>query len=70
MVSIRLLSKAALEAEAGTLLTEIQRIACRCYVEGQCSCHCNLAPAQEIGFGRNGGALEIKVDDIDFTYSE
>ena len=56
--------KAALEAEAGTLLTEIQRIAADATWKGN-ALSLQTGTGPKIGFGRNGGELEIKVDDID-----
>jgi flagellin len=56
--------KAALEAEADTLLTEIQRIAADSKWKGnELSLQSGNGP--KVGFGRNGGELEIKLDDID-----
>jgi flagellin len=56
--------KAALEAEADTLLTEIQRIAADSKWKGnELSLQTGNGP--KVGFGRNGGELEIKLDDID-----
>ncbi|MDA9336336.1 flagellin [Planktomarina temperata] len=55
---------AAIEAEADTLLTEIERIASDATWKGNVlSLQSGTGP--KVGFGRNGGELEIKVDDID-----
>ena len=55
---------AAIEAEADTLLTEIQRIASDAKWKGnELSLQSGTGPT--VGFGRNGGELEIKVNDID-----
>ena len=55
--------KAALEAEADTLLTEIERIASDATWKGnELALQSGTGP--KVGFGRNGGELEIKVDDI------
>jgi flagellin len=56
--------KAALEAEAGTLLTEIQRIASDATWKGNALSLASASTGPKIGFGRNGGELEIKVLDI------
>ena len=56
--------RAALEAEASTLLTEIQRIAADATWKGN-ALSLQSGNGPKIGFGRNGGELEIKVDDID-----
>jgi len=56
--------KAALEAEASTLLTEIQRIAADATWKGN-ALSLQSGNGPKVGFGRNGGELEIKVDDID-----
>ena len=56
--------RAALEAEASTLLTEIQRIAADATWKGN-ALSLQTGNGPKIGFGRNGGELEIKVDDID-----
>ena len=54
--------KAALEAEASTLLTEIQRIAADANWKGNSLT--NSADIKKVGFGRNGGDLSITVTDI------
>jgi len=56
--------QAALEAEASTLLTEIQRIAADATWKGN-ALSLQSGNGPKVGFGRNGGELEIKVDDID-----
>ncbi|MDB4169497.1 flagellin [Planktomarina sp.] len=55
---------AAIESEAGKLLTELERIASDATWKGNAlSLQSGTGP--KIGFGRNGGELEIKVNDID-----
>jgi flagellin len=55
---------AAIESEAGKLLTELERIASDATWKGNVlSLQSGTGP--KIGFGRNGGELEIKVNDID-----
>ncbi|MDB2573964.1 flagellin [Planktomarina temperata] len=54
--------KAALEAEASTLLTEIQRIAADAKWKGNSLT--DSGNAKSVGFGRNGGDLSITVTDI------
>ena len=57
--------KAALEAEADTLLTEIQRIAADATWKGNTLALDSETTGPKVGFGRNGGDLEIKLEDID-----
>jgi flagellin-like hook-associated protein FlgL len=52
---------AAIEAEAGKLLTEIQRIASDATWKGNALAD---GAGKTIGFGRNGGSLAIQVADI------
>ena len=52
---------AAIEAEAGKLLTEIQRIASDATWKGNALAN---GTGKTIGFGRNGGSLAIQVADI------
>ena len=54
--------KAALEAEASTLLTEIQRIAADAKWKGNSLTDSDNV--KSVGFGRNGGSLSITVTDI------
>ncbi|MDA9317589.1 flagellin [bacterium] len=55
---------AAIESEAGKLLTELERIASDATWKGNAlSLQSGTGP--KVGFGRNGGELEIKVNDID-----
>ncbi|MDB9838964.1 flagellin [Planktomarina temperata] len=54
--------KAALEAEASTLLTEIQRIAADAKWKGNSLT--DSSNVKSVGFGRNGGSLSITVTDI------
>ncbi|MDB2605749.1 flagellin [Planktomarina temperata] len=55
---------AAIESEAGKLLTELERIASDATWKGNAlSLQGGTGP--KVGFGRNGGELEIKVNDID-----
>ena len=57
--------KAALEAEADTLLTEIERIAADATWKGNALALDSGTAGPKVGFGRNGGELEIKLEDID-----
>ena len=57
--------KAALEAEADTLLTEIERIAADATWKGNALALDSGTAGPKVGFGRNGGELEIKLADID-----
>ena len=57
--------KAALEAEADTLLTEIERIAADATWKGNTLALDSGTTGPKVGFGRNGGDLEIKLEDID-----
>ena len=57
--------KAALEAEAATLLTEIERIAADATWKGNTLALDSGTTGPKVGFGRNGGELEIKLEDID-----
>ena len=52
--------KAALEAEAATLLTEIERIAADATWKGNTLALDSGTTGPKVGFGRNGGDLEIK----------
>ena len=53
--------KAALEAEADTLLIEIGRIASDAKWKGNALSLTDNVTGKKVGFGRNGGELEIKV---------
>ena len=55
---------AAIESEAGKLLTELERIASDATWKGN-ALSLQSGNGPKIGFGRNGGELEIKVNDID-----
>ena len=55
---------AAIESEAGKLLTELERIASDATWKGN-ALSLQSGDGPKIGFGRNGGELEIKVNDID-----
>jgi len=55
---------AAIESEAGKLLTELERIASDATWKGN-ALSLQTGNGPKIGFGRNGGELEIKVNDID-----
>ena len=54
---------AAIEAEAGKLLTEIERIASDATWKGNALAN---GTGKTIGFGRNGGSLAIQVADIPY----
>ena len=60
--------KAALEAEADTLLIEIGRIASDATWKGNELALTDNVTGKKLGFGRNGGELEIKVEYIRFPH--